>query len=170
MLCSSPWLLVQHWNTAWAGVSRAARSGEESRESWVPKPPCTAGCHQTNRVPLHSQEWLLHHCQWQGLSEKIKKNQTGSLWPMELIQGLLCGKTHPTPQERPGRQSGTDYSLGRDFIAGSIKMNFLNTCFLLALSSSANPGSHTVRYNASKWRRKQQGTLKIVILILRLCF
>lgn len=89
---------------------------------------------------------------------------------MELIQGLLCGNTHPTPQARPGRQSGTDYSLCRDFIAGSIKTNFLNTCFLFALSSSVNPGSHTVRYNASKWRRKQQGSLKIVILILRLCF
>lgn len=130
----------------------------------------TAVPHQTTRVPVHSQERLLCHCQQQELSEKIKKNQIGSLWPMELIQGLLCGKTHPTSQEKPGRQSGTDYSLCRDFTAGSTKMNFLNTCFLLAFSSSANPGSYTVMYNASKWKRKQQGTLKIVILILRLCF
>lgn len=108
------------------GVSRAARSGEESREAWVPEPP-RYRCVSPNkllRVPGHSQEWLLGHCQQQELSEKMKKNQIGSLWPMELIQGLLCGKTHPPPQGRPGRQSGTDYSLCRDFIAGSIKMNF----------------------------------------------
>lgn len=102
------------------GVSRAARSGEESR---VLGPRATyvqmGVTKQTTPVPGHSQEQLLCHGQQQEPSEEIKKNQIGNLWPMELIQGLLCGKTHPTLQERPGRQSGTDYSLCRDFIAGS---------------------------------------------------
>lgn len=88
---------------------------------------------------------------------------------MELVQGLFCGKTHPTPRERPGRQPGTDYSSRRDVIAGSIEINFLSTCFLLALSSSANPRNLAGTYKASKWRRKQQVTLKGSILILRFC-
>lgn len=86
---------------------------------------------------------------------------------MELVQGLFSGKSHPTPQERPGRQSGTGYSLCRDCIAGSIQVNFLSTCFLPALRSSAHPGSHTGTYKASNRRRKRQVTLKGFVLILR---
>lgn len=72
---------------------------------------------------------------------------------MELVQGLFFGKTHPTPRERPGRQPGTAYSLCRDFIAGSIEINFLSTCFFLALSSSGNLRSHAGTYKAPNWRR-----------------
>lgn len=80
---------------------------------------------------------------------------------MELVQGLFCGKTQPIPQ--PETQSGTDYSLRRDLIAGSIKIIFLSTCFLLALSSSTNSGSHAGMYKVSNWKRKQQVMLREVL-------
>lgn len=82
---------------------------------------------------------------------------------MELVHGLFCGKTHPMPRERSGRESGTDYSFYRDFIAGSIKINFLSTYFLHALNFSTNSGSHTGTYKASSQKRKGQVTLKGVL-------
>lgn len=92
----------------------------------------TSSCWLNKAILVHSKELPL--CQRWQLSKKIKKkNKIQSLWPMDLVQGLFCGKTSYAT-ERSGRQLGTDYSLCRHFITGSIWINFLSmfpSCFNL---------------------------------------